>query len=210
MKLHTVARTAIGLAALVTAAAAPALVVEPDDFAPGTDISNAVPGVTLSASGNIVTDTSVFATTPPTGPGVSSTGSLVFGYQNVNQQQTSFQEGFLTSRFRADFDALQASVSIDAIGNNTPSGGSDSAILRAFDAGNTLLASDTVSGLSRGQVGTLTVNFASGISYITVRGGTNAGVNLDNLRTTAVPEPTTAGLLIASTLGLLGRRRRSR
>ena len=161
--------------------------------------------MTLSASGNIVTDTSIFATTPPTGPGVSSTGSLVFGYQNVNQQQTSFQEGFLTSRFRADFDELQRSVSIDAIGNNV-SGGSDSAVLRAFDAANNLLVSDTVSGLSRGQVGNLSVSFAAGIDYITVFGGSNAGVNLDNLTSVAVPEPATAGVL--GLIGLVGLRRR--
>ena len=194
--------------AVLAAAAASAVTVEPDDFTAGTDISTAVDGVTLSTSGSLVFGAGaggVFAETPPTGPGVSSTGDLVFGYQNGSQRQTNFTQGFLTATLRGDFDVPATQVTLDAIGNNV-SGGNDSGLLRGFDADNNLLDSDTVSGLSRGMVGSLSIESDDGFAYFTFTGGNNAGANADNLSFTPVPEPATVGLLAAAGLGLLRRR----
>ena len=79
-------RLAISLLAIIFATSAHAMLIvaEPDDFALGTDLTNAFGGITLSIEGspvNIVLSRSgLFTDGPSAGMSIASTGSLVFGH----------------------------------------------------------------------------------------------------------------------------------
>lgn len=176
------------------------IVVEPDNFIDGQDISNAVAGVTLSAVGSgsdfPLTSSIIRARTPHQAGSPVPTGSLVFGVDAAD-----FDTGFYSTehQFRADFDLLTDFVSIMVAPDNNV-GVTDFAHISIFDSNNILLDFFDTGGLSE------TVSFSrasSEISYLIAGNATgNFGDSfmLDRLAFN-VPEPTTLALL---SLGLAG------
>lgn len=112
--------------------------LEPDDFATGQELTNVLPGVTLSvANGSGVVQTNDFVGAFP--GAYPSTGRLVFGRYiaaYVPDDNWFLTDIFVHSVFRADFSPTVAGVSIDAI--RSYSSGEFAAIL-AYDAAGTLL-----------------------------------------------------------------------
>jgi hypothetical protein len=180
------------------------IVVDPDAFTDGTDVSNAFPGVTLSALGNYDNaDSKVYARADS----LASTGDNVFGTNWWGDPEWGFDTSF-QPHLRVDFSQLVMSVSIDAIGNNSQ----DYGRLEAYDSTDVLLDDYETSLLTVGDVESMTVSTASpSISYI-LAAGKDPGVEphhtilLDNL-SYVVPEPATIALLGLGSLALLRRRR---
>jgi hypothetical protein len=133
---------AIAIVCFCSFASAALITVEPDDFAPGTILNNAVPGVQLSAFGSGTTfpldSFDVIATLTPVGPqwADAPTGRLVFG-----NESSDFNWGWYSTehQFRADFDSPTDFVSIlvrsDGVEDVEP------VIIEVFDLSDTLLAS---------------------------------------------------------------------
>lgn len=132
----------------------------------GTDISNAVSGVTLSTVGNYDgADGNVYALTDS----LASTGTKVFGNSwtitaNGCRFDTSSQP-----HLRVDFDSLAMWVMIDAIGNNSEDYGrpeaysSTSTLSDVYETGLLLL--------QNGDVDTMSISCISeDIAYILVAG----------------------------------------
>ncbi|MGI4790235.1 MAG: hypothetical protein ACRYFS_15465 [Janthinobacterium lividum] len=192
-------------------------VVEPDNYANGTDISTAVPGITLTTVETGFTDaivTSPLVTSSLAYPGGASTGTQVFGN---NSGQTGYYFPNPTPAyyptpavvFRADFTGTTDSVSLDFI-NNSFGFGTDVGRLEAFDASGHLISDLTTGNLvNEGDFQTLTATSSfHDISYILAAGDDNTAVNLDRLVVGSVPVPvpeasTTVsfGLLLALGLG---------
>jgi hypothetical protein len=179
-------------------ASAQFIVVEPDAFPAGTDISHAYPGVTLSAATGA--DPRVFSFTPTLAS--ASTLSRVFGHLAPFEEQ--WGDGAIND-LRADLAVPGISVQVDIIANDSI----DVGTLKAFNSSNVLLDSKTSPSIALGRVATLTITRPSAdIAYIIATGTDLETVNLDNLRFN-VPEPTAAALaalILPATL----RRRRTR
>ena len=197
---NKVIRLLAGMLALVASSAQAILVtVEPDDFANGTEISNAFPGITLSAidgGNNVITTSSVFSQTSA----LASTGTQVFGHDGIFGQ--TWANG-LVGDLRIDFVQATDFVSIDIIANN----GFDPGFLWAYDSAGTLLDSFVTQGdLGSGTVETATISTASAdIAYIIASGFGGNDVALDNFSynsSSAVPEPTVLALLCLGLVGL--------
>lgn len=176
------------------------VIVDPDAFASGTDISTAYPGVTLSASGSNVSTASVFSNAL----GVASTGTQAFFHDG--SQQSEWSDTFFL--FRADFAQLVTSVSIDIISNN----GRDPGFLRAFNSSNVQVGIfNTIGTLGAGTVETASITrVQNDIAYIEAAGLTGQTVHLDNLTfVSTVPEPSTLAIwLVLGGLGCVAARRR--
>ncbi len=141
--------------------------IEPDEYATGTPLDDAVDAVTLSVEGGL-TDNTVSV-----GTGTATTGTRVFR----NVASTAWSRTL--AALRADFDRSVTQVSIDAAGPILTT----SVALEAFDRQGNLLTVDTQT-VSSGQQRTLTVARAEGdIAYVRAF-GVQFGVNLDNLRFT--------------------------
>jgi len=171
-----------------------AVVVDPDAFTAGTDISNAFAGVSLSAVGpgwDGTTPSNVLSIDPTTNFN-ASTGSLVFGHYGDFPPYWR-EDGLL--QLRADFAVNSTDVQIDFIGDNS----SDYGQLFAYDAGGTLVDSAyTIQMTVPDQVETLMVS--GDIAYV-IAGGIDgqSAVGLDNLQFTPVPVP---GAILLGILGL--------
>jgi hypothetical protein len=194
MKLRGLLGLALGLFATGTASAA-LIVVDPDAFAGGTNISNSFTNVTLSGPGQ--GDPNVYSLVS----GLASTGTRIFG---SGSNGIEWGDGF-NAGMRADFAGGTNFVSIDIIGND----GFDVGQLQAFNAANILIGSYTTSGLGSGQVETASVSVA-GIAYVIATGSANLSesVSLDNLAyddgaSVAVPIPA-AALGGVALLGMMG------
>lgn len=216
--MHTIvkaAAAAIIFGALSQPAHADLITADPDDFAAGTDISNAFAGVTLSTVGGNGSS-AVFAQTDSN----AATGSLSFGNDTVDGSVGNLiwfeGDSFSTPVFdgpvlRADFDHLVDYVSILITNQDSFDGG----ILRAFRQDGTEIAA--VSSIVTGQFGDMpapvTLSFLAPnpqIAFITVAGqSAQDSVRLDALQFGIVPEPATAALLLTG-VGILGFRRRRR
>lgn len=150
----------VGVVALFlccSAAQAAAIVIDPDDFAPGASMSNPVPGVFLSVLddplGTVVSSSAVRSPD-------AVTGSRVFGHSTNDSAWGNGQFEFL----RARFESGAKSVSLDFATNDS----SDSnAFLRAFDSRGVLLDSATTpKNMPQLDPVTLTVS-APNIAYVT-------------------------------------------
>ncbi|MGV6826565.1 MAG: IPTL-CTERM sorting domain-containing protein [bacterium] len=190
-------------------AAAGVIVVEPDNFAAGTDLSNAVPGVTLSTTdGGAVYSADC---TP------SSTGSRGFSRSNSScsdwsglDSGTPFPTPYANEYsgtngiMRVDFNQPTAFVSIDIIPNDS----NDPHAAGIYDASGNLLDSQSFPGQDDSGV-TTTVIFnraGSDIAFMLVSGIGGQTNELDNLQFgTAEPVPAIGpvGLALAA-LGLGG------
>ncbi len=126
-------------ALLAANARAARVTVDPDDFPIGSDISQAFPGVTLSAFGSgelngpNVSTPQVFSRSSPH----ASTGSRVFG--NSSYSNLWFSD---SAEFRADFAKPAKFVSLDLIADDD----FDPSVIRANAESGALLAEATVSG----------------------------------------------------------------
>ncbi len=176
---------------------------DPDSFAPGTDLSNAFPGITLSAVGSGTGGPGVFAVNPSTQPepGIASTGTLVFGNRSPWPHTFSAPD---VKQLRVDFANPVLWVTLDFIANDT----TDTGLLRAFNSVGTLLETRLTAPLAQNQIGTLTVGGGeANIAYVLAGGNTVTttydAILLDNLRY-AIPEPSTLALFGTGTLTLLG------
>ena len=137
--------------------------VEPDDFAAGTNITNAVPGVTFSPA--------IYSANAPS---LATTGTRVF-----SDTQTTGNVSDVFGSFRVDFANDVTEVSIDAISDDN----NDSARVRAYDVDGNLLDTDTAPSIQGfGTFETLTVRDASGaIDYVVIDDNGQGLVNFDNL-----------------------------
>jgi hypothetical protein len=189
--------TGLALTLSTSIANAILITVDPDDFADGTDISNAFSGITLSAidgGNNVILTSSVFSQASS----LASTGTQVFGHDGIFTQ--TWANG-LVGDLRIDFLQATDFVSIDIIANN----GSDPGFLEAYDSSGTLLDSFVTQGdLGSGTSETASISSASAnIAYVIASGLSGNDVGLDNLtyNSATVPEPTVLALL---SFGLLG------
>ena len=198
--------TCLALTLFTSMANAILITVDPDDFADGTDISNAFSGISLSAidgGNNILLTNSVFSQTSS----LASTGTQVFGHDGIFTQ--TWAQG-LVADLRIDFIQATDFVSLDIIANN----GSDPGFLEAYDSTGTLLGSFITQGnLGSGIPETATISSGSAnIAYVIASGLGGNDVALDNLiyNSATVPEPTVLALLSFGLLGLgIARRKKS-
>lgn len=206
---------------LAPCAWADVVVVEPDSFAAGTDISNAVSGVSLSAiqtaaiAGFVQATDRVYSVNPLGNlvPSGTSTGVLSFGSDAARFSE--WTEVALV--LRADFSfgpGLVTGVSIDLHGNNGepvaggPSGPEheDFGFLEAYRSDNTLIARvENLTALLHDESATLSIFAAPGeIAYILAGGNAATGdaLVLDNLQVTLIPLPPAAALAGAGLAGV--------
>lgn len=153
--------------------------VEPDDYAPGTEIPPDT-GVVLSAvnaPGGLPT---IFASSG----NPASTGSNVFRYLVSNSGGTNvLSQSFSRDiQLKITFFEPTSVVQIDAIGNGVISGVGDFGRLEIYDLQHNLLGRYTTKQLASGDVETMTLADPQGrIAYAIARGHTDTGVQLDNL-----------------------------
>lgn len=210
---------ALYIVALLGIGAAPAMaltIVDPDAFADGTDISNAFPGVTISAIGHDVdVSGSVFSVNPSDGSYATdfnaSTGTQVFGHDAILSGNALgnvwWRDDAPSPEVILRFDFLLPTdfVSIDVIGTDLPDWG----LMKVYDTeGNSLEWVDTaLLGLNDIE----TISFSSStrnISYILIAGVRSDDVGLDNLKYNPVPEPSTIMLMGVGIVGLVGLRKK--
>lgn len=199
-------RRSLGCALLVALGAANAMAqivqIEPDDYADRTNLSNLHAAVQLSTTlEDNVPVPAFFVSANEVGEQLAPTGTRVFGHANV-----PFFNDF--RRLRMDFADPVFSVSI-LFGGGT-FGSTDGGRLEIYNAAGTLLDWYDTALLAVGQSETMAlfrpqgdIDFA--IAY-TPAGRGNFG-RLDGLRFSVVPEPGTAGLVLAGLAGVLRRRR---
>jgi hypothetical protein len=183
-----------------------AVIVEPDNFADKSVLTNAVAGVTLYTAG---ADNAVepFNVTSDVRSGLASTGTEVFGNADVPFWWTQY-------RLRMQFSVPVTSVSIDAVGGSFFA--HEVGRLEVYDTHDNLLAAYRTANLGYQQVETMTESRPAGdIAYAiayAVPGPEGSGpfTSLDHLVFTPVPE---AGTLVVGVIGvvwMMGRRRNCR
>ncbi len=196
--LSVLAVLLVGSAALATP-----LIVEPDDFLPGTDISTIVPGVQLSTVASDHGAPEVLAVAPLVADW-ASTGDLVFGHAGAFPEHwvTATEPGYRYGALRVDLDLGYDvhEVRFDLHGNDS----ADIGLLEAFAGDGTLLGSYETGLLDADSFETATISTAAPIAYLVAGGKEQATITLDRL--VLVPEPASALLLTAALL-LAGRRR---
>jgi hypothetical protein len=208
------------------------ITLEPDDYAPGANVSNVIPGITMSAVQGTQEpgEAPVWGTTAPVysvevGVGHAATGSRVFGATPTEAtpwENPDPEHALHGPALRADFNVTGVtSVEFRWSDVECPASGAceDMAVMRVFDASDHLLAtcgwfvpapsagcSDTPLGL----VGTNTAafsttysNLSGNIAYAII----GSLVQVDRV-TVSVPEPGTLALFGASLLAIGLRRRR--
>jgi hypothetical protein len=178
------------------------VVVDPDAFAAGTVLNNAFPGVTLTAvgDGGVLLNSNVLSLTDP----AATTGTRVFG--DTSGSPAYWGDGSF-SYLEVSFASGATWVSLDFAANDSFD---TSPFLRAFDAGNNVVAFASHGAVALGVPVTLTVS-APNIAYVRASwdevGRAHNGV-LDNLNYEPVPEPSTLLALSGGLAALAARRRR--
>lgn len=187
------------LSICVPTASALTVTVEPDDFADGTDISELIPGITLSAVGGYGNlDGSVYVSPD----GLASTGTSVFA-NNLSFERQWYLDDTRGFALRADFASPADFVTIDIIGDDN----SDVGTLIAYNAAGELVGSVITARLNTGQVFTAQITADTfEIAYI-IAGGLGDTVHLDNLTANIIPEPATLLLLSIGAIAIRKRRR---
>lgn len=178
------------------------LIIEPDDYLPGTDISAIVPGVLLSTVASDHGAPQVLSTAPLVADW-ASTGDLVFGHGGSFPEHwvTDTVPGYRFGALRADLNLSFAVTEIQFDLNGNDSG--DVGLLEAFAGDGTLLGTYETAQLDADSFETATISSATPIAYLIAGGkGTNT-ITLDRL--VLIPEPASAAMLAA---GLLLLRRR--
>jgi hypothetical protein len=199
--MRTLVRAAVFFLAAGSVHAA-TISADADDFAAGTDISNAYTGLTLSFEGSTsfgINDGIIYSVEQGGGI-VASTGTRVFGTSDPTYPLLF--GGTTTAVFRVDFTQIATSVSLDALGDN----GSDFAQLNAYTAGGVLVDSYFTGQLTTGHEETMTVGGAD-IAYILATGVATDAVGFDNLVAQVVPVPAAAWLFMSALGALVGVRR---
>ncbi|MFO0837953.1 MAG: hypothetical protein U1D55_05455 [Phycisphaerae bacterium] len=131
----------------------PTFTLEPDDFAPGTDVSKALSQVTLSTTGSDNVPVPLFTVTATDDNlDIAPTGSNVFGHADI---------GFFNNdrRLRMDFTAPVKGVSILFAGGTFFE--TEIARLQVYDAGNSLLAEYVTQPRGAGAVEEMSIQRSS-------------------------------------------------
>ena len=200
------------LVALVTVSIASAglIIVEPDAYPAGTDISEVFSGVKLATIGNWPEIDGKVYSRQAYDPALASTGTNVFGhnatgtdlYGKPRNETWVYPRVLLGVQF---YDPANI-VALDIIGDNN----SDFAAVDVYNASGVLIDSAVTPQLTYGEVYRvgfahpsydMTFVIASGISS----GGSYYAVYLDNLQANVVPEPAT--ILLLGLGGLILRKR---
>jgi hypothetical protein len=205
---------ALALAA-ATKSYAGLVVVDPDAYTNGTDISNGYVGVTLEAYGSFVVGSEVYALDD----GVYSTHPHCFAYIDSEfgpyggWGEAGGGPQDPDELFRAIFDVPTSFVSINVVegeGQETATVG----FLRAYDASDNLLAEVLSGGLYNGAGETLTISRpGADIAYVDAGAPASSPyIHLDRLAfddqaERVIPEPATMTLLGLGALALVRRRR---
>jgi hypothetical protein len=157
------------------------VIFDPDNFAVGTLLDDAVIGVSLSVDGlpgsgvQAIDGFSLF-----NNRNLTTTGSLVFGQSPPHSVDVPYGRDELNGLFRADFDTPTDFVSIDVIFDDD-----DFGRLLAFDASTNLLATVSVAGDGRGPVPFQTTSITragADIAYVLVGGDLGEALALDNFQ----------------------------
>ncbi|MEZ6089338.1 MAG: cadherin domain-containing protein [Pirellulaceae bacterium] len=149
-------------------------VVEPDNYLPGTELTNVIAGMTITTGGSTSDLPNGTVTTTATSAGLASTGNRVFHHD--------FSGFDRFDKLRVDFYRPVDEVIIDAIG--TSSFRTGTARLEAFNSNGESIAvsrSDVVSQAVRSQL--LVAPQGGGIAYVLIYDEDNFGgyVNFDRL-----------------------------
>ena len=191
---------------------ADAVLIDPDAFANGTDITNAFPGITLTTVDLGANTFSVLSLSS----GLASTGTQVFGRNNTGPNSVTWGDG-IWEYLRIDIAAGATSATLDFIADDASDA---NAVLAAYDGGGNLLTSAASVGIfSTGQTVSLTVSdpniatvLALGdplgslatIASVTSGGGGRDAWQLDNLNVRPIPEPSTYLLFGIGILAVFG------
>ncbi len=148
------------------------VIVDPDDFADGTDMSNAVRGVTLSAIGSTPLTSAVFSD-------ANSFGGQIFGHDGNFEPFWGLVTPSFDASLRADFTVPTDFVSVDFLMNN----GFDPGILRAFNAADELIGEVELPGTAgAGNIETAEISSPiANIAYMIASTPEGTDVFLDRL-----------------------------
>jgi len=227
-------RTAIccGLLLLAGTAHADFITLEPDDYAPGANVSNVIPGITMSAVQGTQEpgEAPVWGTSAPVysadvGVGHAATGSRVFGAtptEGTPWATPDPEHALHEPSLRADFN-LTGVTSVEFLWSDVECSGvpcEDMAVMSIFDASDHLLAtcgwfvltpgagcSDTLLGFigpGTAAFSTTYSNLSGNIAYAII----GSLVQVDRVKIN-VPEPGTLALFGAGLLAMGLRRRRA-
>lgn len=203
MRKTNVAALAVVLCVLVGTSFGAA--IDADDYADGTNIGTIVPGVTITASGNLTDGPSVFAANADDSP----TSEQNLAYENGGDKRATAISGVFNAMFTVTFDDSISQFSAEAIGNALDN--TSVAILMAYDIGNNLIDTATSSALNYGEKTTLSIIDPSmEIAYVTLSANSSGAVYAGfSYTTSTIPTPAAlpAGL---GMLGLMATRRRHR
>lgn len=154
-------------AGLTLAATAQTITADPDAFADTTDISNAMPNITLSSS--VAGNPAVFSLSDP----LASTGTQVFGQANASFPKSWAFDSTLSwggAVLRVDFLIPVVAVDIDVIGDDVFSGRTDIGRMEAYDANDVLLAAVESAPLEFNEVERIGIAGSGEIAYVLIAG----------------------------------------
>jgi len=190
----------VGFLVLGLSSGARAISIEPDAFSPGTDISYAIPGITLyDYDESFSSGPGRFGPVYALSSAFASTGNLVFGHSGNSFLEPGEWAHFVVTHRASlwiDFDTPVNFFSIDAIANSP----GDVGYFQYYDSASQLLGHETAVIPITGEVLNLSIlRQNADIARVVITGDGTSTV-YDNA-TYAVPEPSTALLL---GLGLTG------